>query len=195
MQEIILATHNLNKVREVSGIMPNFRLLSLNDININQEIKETGNTLFENALLKVQMIYKLTGNACLADDTGLEVNALGGDPGVYSARYAGLNANSTENIDKLLKEMLGVEDRTATFRTILAYMNEYGQYRFFEGAVEGVITEEPCGTSGFGYDPVFQPTGYGQTFAQMSSDVKNEISHRKRALVEFQRYFEVMQLA
>ena len=195
MHEIIMATHNLDKVEEVRGILNKHRLLSLHDLNLMGEIPETGNTLFENALLKVKAIYKMTGRACLADDTGLEVNALSGDPGVYSARYAGDNATPTQNINKLLKEMEGVNDRTATFRTILAYMNEFGQYRFFEGSVDGTITEFPLGDSGFGYDPVFVPNGYDLTFALMPSELKNEISHRKRALEEFQKYFDLMQLA
>jgi XTP/dITP diphosphohydrolase len=195
MQEIIMATHNLNKVNEVRDILTNYQLLSLHDLEVRDEIPETGKTLFENALLKVKAIYKITGKSCLADDTGLEVNALGGDPGVFSARYAGENSSSTENINKLLEEMKGHYDRSATFRTILAYMNEYGQYRFFEGVVEGTITESPLGESGFGYDSVFKPIGYDMTFAQMPVSLKNEISHRKRALVEFQKYFEVMQIA
>lgn len=195
MQELIMATHNLNKVEEVRGILHNYRLLSLHDLRLTEEIPETGSTLFENALIKVKAIYKATGKACLADDTGLEVSALSGDPGVYSARYAGENASSTDNIEKLLKQLKGSNDRTATFRTILAYMNEYGQYRFFEGTVDGIITEFPQGESGFGYDPVFKPNGYDLTFAQMTGELKNEISHRKRALAEFQKYFDVMQIA
>lgn len=190
-----MATHNQNKVDEVRLILQNHKLLSLRDIEIHTEIPETGKTLFENALLKVKAIYQLTGKACLADDTGLEVNALSGDPGVYSARYAGENASSTENISKLLSALNGVEDRSATFRTILAYMNEFGQYRFFEGTVDGYITDEPRGVSGFGYDPVFLPAGYDHTFAEMTADLKNEISHRKRALQEFQKYFEMLQVA
>ena len=144
---------------------------------------------------KSKLFTRLRGKSCLADDTGLEVNALGGDPGVFSARYAGENSSSTENINKLLREMKGQHDRSATFRTILAYMNEHGQYRFFEGVVEGTITESPIGESGFGYDSVFKPYGYDMTFAQMPVSLKNEISHRKRALIEFQKYFEVMLVA
>ncbi len=193
MQEIILATHNQSKVNEAKQILTNRRLLSLSDINYTQDIAETGSTLYENALLKVKAVFKTTGKACLADDTGLEVHALGGDPGVFSARYAGENATSSQNISKLLQEMQQVQNRTATFRTILAYMNEYGQYRFFEGIVEGTISDTPIGNKGFGYDPLFIPLGYDQTFAEMSMEVKNKLSHRKRALVEFQRFFEMVQ--
>lgn len=190
-----MATHNQNKVEEARKILTNHPLLSLRDINFTEEIPETGSTLFENALIKVKAIFKATGRACLADDTGLEVKMLKGDPGVYSARYAGANANSSQNISKLLQEMNGQLDRSATFRTILAYMNEYGQYRFFEGIVDGTIVQSPAGDSGFGYDPVFQPLGYDQTFAQMPISLKNNISHRKRALTEFQKFFELMQTA
>lgn len=191
MEELILATHNQNKVNEARSILTNKSLLSLNDIDFTTEIPETGSTLFENALIKVTTIFKATGRACIADDTGLEVNFLGGDPGVYSARYAGENADSSQNIAKLLRDLEGVEDRSATFRTILAFMSDFGQYRFFEGTVKGFITEAPVGSSGFGYDSVFKPEGYENTFAEMSIDLKNQISHRKRALSEFQKFSEI----
>ena len=193
MQNLIMATHNLNKVEEARSILTDKSLLSLSDISYTDEIVESGDTLFENALIKVKAIFKSTGSACIADDTGLEVHALSGDPGVYSARYAGENATSEENISKLLSELNGVADRSATFRTILAYMNDFGQFRFFEGSIDGHITEKPAGDNGFGYDPVFIPEGYDKTFAELPQLIKNEISHRRKAFEEFQLFFKIAQ--
>lgn len=193
MDEIIMATHNPHKVDELKKILPKFNLLSLKELQFRQPIEETGQTLFENALLKVKAVYQATGRPCMADDTGLEVRALRGAPGVYSARYAGINASASQNVSKLLRELEAADDRTACFRTVIAYMNEYGQYRFFEGCVDGRITETPRGESGFGYDPVFQPEGYSQTFAEMTDELKNQISHRQNALAEFRKYFEFQQ--
>ena len=188
-----MATHNLNKVEEARSILTDKSLLSLADISYTDEIVESGDTLFENALIKVKAIFKSTGSACIADDTGLEVHALSGDPGVYSARYAGENATSEENISKLLSELNGVADRSATFRTILAYMNDFGQFRFFEGSIDGHIAEKPAGDNGFGYDPVFIPEGYDKTFAELPQLIKNEISHRRKAFEEFQLFFKIAQ--
>ncbi|MDZ4757907.1 MAG: non-canonical purine NTP diphosphatase [Bacteroidota bacterium] len=179
--ELIFATHNLHKLQEVQSMLPDkINLVSLDEYGIMQEIPETGDTLEENALIKCKFVYNKTGQACFADDTGLEVEALNGRPGVYSARYASLQKNDDANIQKLLVELEGKENRKARFRTViqLAWDDEY---YIFEGIVNGHITNEPIGFSGFGYDPVFIPEGQERTFAEMELSEKNTMSHRARA--------------
>lgn len=188
MQQFVFASHNPNKVKEIRAKLGNdFEVLSLQDINFQQEIPEDFETLEENALQKARTIKTHSGKDCFADDTGLEVEALNGAPGVYSARYAGLDANSENNINKLLKELDGIQDRKARFRTSIALLWK-GQEHCFEGIVEGRITETKSGTDGFGYDPVFIPNGYDITFAEMSLSEKNQISHRGRAFAKMTKF-------
>jgi XTP/dITP diphosphohydrolase len=188
MTKLIFATHNKNKLKEVRSLIPNtIELLSLNDINLLEEIEETALTIEGNALLKAQTIYKQTGINCFADDSGLLVDVLNGAPGVYSARYAGEHKNDSDNLEKLLQDLAGKEDRNAHFKTVMALIMDGKEY-VFEGIINGTITTKKSGANGFGYDPIFLPNGYTETFAEMSSDIKNVISHRAKAtkkLVEF----------
>jgi XTP/dITP diphosphohydrolase len=186
--ELIFATNNLHKLSEIQSIVgKNFTIKSLQEIGCTEDIPETAPTLEGNALLKAQYIYDRFGKNCFADDTGLEVEALDGRPGVFSARYATDGHDFEANIDKVLEELTGVENRKARFRTVIALILD-GSVRYFEGIVNGEIISERKGIKGFGYDPVFLPDGYEQTFAEMPLDEKNKISHRARAvskLVEF----------
>jgi len=186
--KLVFATHNLNKLKEIEQLLPkSIELLSLNDLFFTDEIEETASTLSENALIKAKHIYEKFGINCFADDSGLEVEALGGAPGVYSARYAGEDQNAENNMKKLLKELEGKSSRKATFKTVISLLLD-GKEQYFEGLIEGEITFEKQGNQGFGYDPVFKPTGHTETFAQMTAQQKNSISHRARAvnkLVDF----------
>ena len=190
MNKIILASNNPNKLIEFRAIFTNHNIISLSDIGFNKDIPETGSTLEDNALIKVREIFKLTNAICISDDTGLEVEALNGAPGVFSARYAGEPSNATENIKKLLNELKkkNTINRTAKFRTVIAYKDS-NQELLFEGIVEGSISLAPKGTSGFGYDPIFVPNDYKLTFAEMSIDIKNNISHRANAIKKLKEYF------
>lgn len=181
---LILATHNEHKANEIKAILSplGVNVLSLNDLNYYQEIEETGSTLEENARIKALTIAQQTDSWVLADDSGLEVEALQGAPGVYSARFAGEPADSTRNIDLLLKRLDGSENRLAQFRTVLVLARNKEMMAQFEGIVKGLITKELSGSDGFGYDPVFQPLGFEQTFAEMPADMKNRVSHRAKAL-------------
>lgn len=180
-KEIVFATNNLHKLEEIRQIIGNkFNILSLKDINCNEEIPETATTLEGNAEIKARYIKEHYGYDCFADDTGLEVEALGGEPGVLSARYAGENHDSQANMELLLKNLSGKENRAARFRTVIALLIG-DELTLMDGIVEGVITHERAGDSGFGYDPIFKPNESDVTFAQMSSDDKNKISHRGRA--------------
>lgn len=187
-ERLVFATNNAHKLEEVADMLgERIELLSLNDIGCHADIPETGTTLEENALLKARYVNEHFSTNCFADDTGLEVEALGGEPGVYSARYAGGEGHdSVANMNKLLARLQGVDNRRARFRTVIALIRD-GQTYEFEGIVNGHITTEPHGDGGFGYDPVFVPDGYERTFAELG-DVKNHISHRARAvqkLVDF----------
>ncbi|KAB2872144.1 MAG: non-canonical purine NTP diphosphatase [Bacteroidales bacterium] len=176
--ELVFATNNQHKLREVQELLGNhFKVLSLSEIGINVDIPEDFDTLQENALQKAQYIYNRTGHSCFADDTGLEVDALNGEPGVFSARYAGESKSSKDNIKKLLANLEGVKNRKARFRTVIALIFDKQEY-LFEGEVWGTIIETEQGSDGFGYDPVFLPDGYDNTFAQMPLELKNRISHR-----------------
>ena len=180
--QFIFATHNKNKLIEVKSLIPSsITLLSLDDINFQNEIEETSTTIEGNALLKAQTIYKQTGINCFADDSGLLVDALNGAPGVYSARYAGAQKNNEDNLQKLLFDLRNIETRDAHFKTVMALIID-GKDFLFEGIINGKIISEKIGTHGFGYDPIFVPNGYTETFAQLSSEIKNTISHRARAL-------------
>lgn len=180
--EILFATHNENKVKEVNAILAHDKisLKSLRSINYTEDIEETGTTLDENAWIKANHLYDQLQIDVIAEDTGLEVDALAGAPGVYSARYAGAEKNADDNMDKLLHELKGVSNRSAQFRTVVA-LRLGGECYTFEGIVRGAIATERMGDGGFGYDPIFIPEGYEQSFGLLSSEVKNEISHRGRA--------------
>ncbi|MES2761322.1 MAG: non-canonical purine NTP diphosphatase [Bacteroidota bacterium] len=186
--QLIFATHNKNKLNEVKSLIPGYiNLLSLDDINLLEEIDETALTIEGNALLKAKTIYLQTQTNCFADDSGLLVDTLKGAPGVYSARYAGEQKNDNDNIEKLLKELSGKENRNAHFKTVMALVIDGKEY-CFEGIIKGTIATEKKGNNGFGYDPVFLPDGHTETFAQMSAETKNAISHRGialRKMVEF----------
>lgn len=186
MQTLIFATGNRHKAIEVQNFLgEGFALRCLKDVGITEDIPENEPTLEGNALQKAKYVFDRTGQSCFADDTGLEVDALGGAPGVHTARYAGDECSSEKNMDLLLRNLQGVSNRSARFRTVIAYIDSSGATHFFEGVVKGSIVEERSGTEGFGYDPIFRPSGYAQTFAQLSLNDKNKISHRARAMQKF----------
>lgn len=189
MKKLVFATNNAHKLEEIRAILGDkVEILSLNDINCHADIPETADTLQGNAALKAQYIYENYGLDCFADDTGLEVEALNGAPGIYSARYAGGEGHDSEaNMKKLLSEMQDKENRKARFRTVICLI-EGGKEHFFEGIVNGSIIRERKGGAGFGYDPVFMPDGYSETFAEMGNDEKNKISHRARAVQKLCEY-------
>ena len=186
--KIVFATNNAHKLEEIRHILgPSVDVLSLNDIGCHDDIPETGTTLEANALQKARYIRDKYGYDCFADDTGLEVEALNGEPGIYSARYAGEGHDSEANMQKLLSKLQDVDNRKARFRTVIALLQK-GEERFFEGIVNGKILEEEHGEGGFGYDPIFQPEGYEQTFAEMTAEEKNSVSHRGRAVAKLADY-------
>jgi XTP/dITP diphosphohydrolase len=179
---LIFASGNNNKTKEIAAMLPEgFLVKSLKDLGFSDEIPETEPTIEGNALLKARFIYEKFNENCFADDTGLEVEALNGDPGVFSARYAGPAFSAADNIQKLILNLKGEKNRRARFRTVVALILD-GREMVFEGIVYGVITEQPVGENGFGYDPVFIPEGYDCTFAEMDISVKNKISHRGKAM-------------
>jgi len=180
--KLVFATNNKHKLREVSDILKDkIELLSLSDIHCNVDIPETSNTIPGNAKLKAQYVKEHYQLNCFADDTGLEIDALNGAPGVYSARYAGESKDSEANIQKVLKELEGKTNRKAQFRTVIALIYNEQEY-LFEGIIKGEIIKEKRGNSGFGYDPIFVPEGYNDTFAEMGDEIKNKISHRAIAV-------------
>jgi XTP/dITP diphosphohydrolase len=186
--QICFASHNKNKIVELRKLLgEEIDLIGLDDLGVSEEIPETGSTLEENALIKAEYVYSRFKIPCFADDTGLEVDALNGEPGVYSARYAGEPANSEKNINKLLVELEGVKNRNARFKTVIAYLDRAGE-RYFVGEVEGRITAGKSGDEGFGYDPVFLPKGFDSTFAEMTMEEKNTISHRGRAVRKLAKF-------
>lgn len=188
--KLIFATNNKHKLQEVRDILGDrVEVLSLKDIDCNDEIPETGTTLEENALIKARWISEKYNCNCFADDTGLEVEALDGAPGVYSARYAGEECDSEANMLKLLQNLTGKTNRTAQFRTVIALIINREEY-LFDGVVKGSISTEKMGDAGFGYDPIFVPQGYDLSFAQMGSEVKNSISHRYRATEKLSIYLK-----
>ena len=186
--KIVFASNNQNKILEIQSMLPNsIEILSLESIGCFEEIPETSDTIEGNAILKANYVTQNYGFDCFADDTGLEVEALNGEPGVFSARYAGEQRNADDNINKLLTELADKTNRSAQFKTVIA-LNLKGKQHLFTGIASGEIIKEKIGTEGFGYDPIFKPTGYQETFAQLSLKVKNEISHRgkaTKALLEF----------
>ena len=182
--KIVFATHNAHKVSEVQAVLGSeYQLVTATEAGITEEIPETQPTIEGNALQKARYVYEHTGLNCCADDTGLEVEALNGAPGVYSARYAGEHVSYADNNVLLLKNLAGCENRKARFRTVIALIVDGKEY-LFEGRVEGAIATEPHGEGGFGYDPLFVPEGSQLTFAEMSSEAKNKISHRGRAVAK-----------
>nr|WP_262912047.1 non-canonical purine NTP diphosphatase [Bacteroides caecigallinarum] len=189
MKKLVFATNNAHKLEEIRAILGDkVEILSLNDIDCHADIPETADTLQGNAALKAQYIYDNYGLDCFADDTGLEVEALNGAPGIYSARYAGGEGHDSEaNMKKLLSEMQDKDNRKARFRTVICLIED-GKEHFFEGIVNGSIIRERKGGAGFGYDPVFVPDGYSETFAEMGNDEKNKISHRARAVQKLCEY-------
>ncbi len=189
MKRIIFATNNAHKLEEVSAILGNsIELVTLKEAGITEEIPENEPTIEGNALAKARYVWERTGCDCFADDTGLEVDALGGAPGVHSARYATDGHDFAANRHKLLHEMEGKESRTARFRTVIALI-EGGKEICFEGVVEGIITTSERGEGGFGYDPMFQPEGYDKTFAEIAPEEKHAISHRGRAVAKLAEWF------
>ncbi|WNH09832.1 non-canonical purine NTP diphosphatase [Thalassobellus suaedae] len=186
--ELVFATNNLNKLKEVQSLIPShIKLLSLKDIGCFEDIPETQNTIEGNAIQKAQFIKDHYGYDCFADDTGLEVESLNGNPGVYSARYAGEKRDANDNMNLLLKNLNGIDNRNAQFKTVISLILNNKQYNF-TGICEGKITTSKHGEKGFGYDPIFQPNGHKQTFAEMDLSAKNSIGHRGKAvnqLVEF----------
>ena len=179
--KLVFASSNKNKIFEIQSMLPEtIQILSLEDIGCMEEIPETADTIEGNAILKANYISNKYGYDCFADDTGLEVAALNGEPGVFSARYAGEQRNSDDNMDKLLDNLSDKNNRKAQFKTVIA-LNINGKQDLFTGIAKGEITFEKTGTKGFGYDPIFQPIGYKETFAELSLEIKNEISHRGKA--------------
>ena len=187
---LIFATNNQHKLKEIiAAINSEYEVLSLKDVKISEEIPETHDTLKGNAIEKAMYIYNKYGYDCFADDTGLEIDSLEGRPGVYSARYAGESCSFQDNVNKVLNEMEGLQDRKAKFRTVIALV-EKGIVYTFEGEVEGTIISDEKGSDGFGYDPIFLPFGFNRTFAEMPLTLKNSISHRSRALKKFVEFLE-----
>ena len=206
MNKIVFATNNQHKLEEIRSILgDDFEVLSLSDIGCHEDIPETSDTLEGNAMQKAQYVFDKYDYACFADDTGLEVEALGGEPGIYSARYAALDGDdsishdSEANMAKLLRKLEGMETRKARFRTVIALITNAPlpsregmeeRLQLFEGIVNGSIIKERRGGEGFGYDPIFQPEGYDKTFAELGNEVKNHISHRARAVQKLANYLK-----
>lgn len=185
--ELIFATHNQHKLEEVKQMLPqNLQFKSLTEIDFHDEIEETGTTFIENATIKAQTIFQKTGVNVFADDSGLVIEGLDGAPGVYSARYAG-TGKSEDNIAKVLEELKGIENRKAYFIAVFCLILDGKEY-FFEGRVNGTIAEEILGADGFGYDPIFIPEGYTKSFAQMTAEEKNSMSHRGRAVEQLNEF-------
>ena len=190
--KLVFATNNLHKLKEVKDLLPpGIELLTLRDIGCHEDIVETATTLEGNARIKTEHIKNNYGYDCFADDTGLEVEALNGAPGVYSARYAGEKATFEDNVNKMLLELHGIKNRSARFRTVISLFWKGNQY-YFEGICEGFITEQPRGNKGFGYDPIFKPKGFDQTFAEMDMATKGRISHRGLAVKNLVHFFDTL---
>ncbi|MCA0364650.1 MAG: RdgB/HAM1 family non-canonical purine NTP pyrophosphatase [Bacteroidetes bacterium] len=188
--EICLASNNQHKIEELKQLLGNeFIFKTLSDIGCFEDIEETGITFEENSKIKSDFVFEKFGINCISDDSGLEIDALEGRPGVFSARYSGVHGNHEANIAKVLTEMKNLENRSARFRTVIS-LNLDGETTQFEGSVEGKINYEPIGTDGFGYDPIFIPQGFDTTFAQMNSIQKNQISHRAVAIKKLVAYLK-----
>ena len=188
--QLVFASNNQNKITEIQALVPNLiDILSLKDIGCTEDIPETADTIEGNAILKANYVTEKYGFNCFADDSGLEIDFLNGAPGVYSARFAGEQKNDKDNIQKVLTELKGVENRKAQFKTVIA-LNLDGQQNLFTGIIEGVITETEEGINGFGYDPIFQPNNYDITFAEMNQAEKSAISHRGLAVKQLLNYIQ-----
>lgn len=188
MRKIVFATGNANKVKEIKAQLPDsIELLSLKDIGCEEELPENQDTLEGNAVEKAVYVYERYGVDCFSEDAGLQVDALNGEPGVYSARYAGESKDSNKNMDKVLQGLEGVEDRKARFRTVIAIIEE-GVIKQFDGVVEGEILKERSGSEGFGYDPIFKADAFDVSFAEVSIEQKNSVSHRGRAVKKLIEY-------
>ena len=186
--KIVFASNNKNKINEISQQLPKtIEVVSLADIGCTEDIPETGQTIESNAIIKANYVTEKYGLPCFADDTGLEVEALDGEPGVYSARYAGEGKNDDKNMALVLAKLDQESDRKARFKTVIA-LNINNEKHLFTGIVNGNITQEKIGTNGFGYDPIFAPEGFAETFAQMTIEQKNEISHRGKAVEQLVKY-------
>lgn len=180
--KIIFASNNKNKVQEIQNQVPkSIQIVTLEEIGCTEDIAETGSTLEENAIIKANYITEKYGLPCFADDTGLEIDALNGEPGVYSARYAGEDKNADKNMELILQKLHNINNRKAQFKTIIA-LNINNEQHLFTGIVEGEIRNKKIGTNGFGYDPIFEPENLGKTFAEMTLEEKNKLSHRGRAV-------------
>lgn len=191
--QLVFATNNRHKLEEVAAkINGEIQLLTLDDIGCKDDIAETGSTFIANASIKSHYVYDNFKLNCFGDDSGLEVAALNGEPGIYSARYAGEHGNHDANMNKLLQNLHSAENRKARFITVISLIWDGTEY-FFEGVVEGTIRRERCGAGGFGYDPVFQPDGYTITFAEMSLEEKNKLSHRAKAVEKLNTFLNQMQ--
>ncbi len=187
VKKIVFATGNPNKLKEIKSSIKNFEIIGLKDLGITEEIPETGDTLKKNALQKAKYVYDKTGLDCFSDDTGLEIEALNYRPGVYSAMYAGPDCNAENNMRKVLEELGEAPNRNAQFKTVIALILQGKEY-FFEGLVSGEILKEKKGKDGFGYDPIFRPIGYKESFAEISIAQKNEISHRGLAVKKLVKF-------
>lgn len=192
MKELLIATGNKHKIDEIMKIMSGtgVSLRDLTEFENVPDVIEDGDTLEKNSLKKAKEYFEFTGIPCIADDSGLFVDALNGEPGIYSARYSGEDATYESNRKLLLKNLVGKIDRSAKFRTVICYYSGSSDSEFFEGSIKGEIIEIERGTNGFGYDPLFVPNGYDKTFAEMDDELKNSISHRKRALEKFKEWWE-----
>ena len=187
--KICFASHNQNKVKELRAIMPEgIELIGLDELGVTEDIAETGSTLHENSEIKARYVFDQYHTPVFADDSGLVVHALNGEPGVYSARYAGPERDDHRNMDLLLNNLLEKENRSAEFQTVITFIDEQGQSHPFLGIIKGEIIQEKRGENGFGYDPIFKPDGYDNTFAELSGEIKNKISHRAKAVEQLLAY-------
>ena len=192
--KLVFASNNKNKIQEIQALVPNtFQIVSLEDIGCFEDIPETADTIEGNAILKANYVTEKYGYDCFADDTGLEVDALNGAPGVYSARYAGEQKDANDNMDKLLSELKDKSNRKANFKTVIA-LNLNGKQNLFTGIINGKIIEEKIGTNGFGYDPIFVADGFDKTFAELSMEEKSTISHRGIAVKELILFLQKLNL-
>ena len=191
--KLVFATNNKNKIKEIKQLLDNsLEILSLEDIGCTEDIPETSDTIKGNAIQKAEYVYDKYGYNCFADDTGLEIEALNGEPGIYSARYAGEQKNAEDNMNKVLEKLDGNNNRTAQFITIITLIID-GKITCFEGVAEGEMTTQKSGSEGFGYDPIFKPNGYEITFSEMNLELKNKISHRAKATFKLIDYLKQVQ--
>jgi XTP/dITP diphosphohydrolase len=189
--QLVFASNNKNKIKEIQLLLPDsIQILSLEDIGCTEEIPETATTIEGNAILKANYVSQKYGYDCFADDSGLEVDALNGEPGVFSARYAGEPKNDENNIDKLIANLNGIDNKKANFKTVI-FLNLNGEQHLFTGIINGKIIEERIGTNGFGYDPIFVADGYQQTFAELTLEEKARISHRGIAVQKLMNYLHI----